>query len=90
MMVTTEKAFLILLILLILPPYLVTAFAPPEAVAGWFNADDAFYYFKVAQSIVEGKGITFDGISRTNGFHPLWMILAIPFFTLASAIVLSC
>jgi hypothetical protein len=36
--------------------------------------DDAFYYFKIAKNIVEGNGCSFDGIARTNGFHPLWLL----------------
>src|SRR5512147_37322 len=49
----------------------------------WFIRDDAYYYFKVAQNITEGHGITFDGINLTNGFHPLWMLVCIPVFALA-------
>lgn len=49
----------------------------------WFTRDDAYYYFKVAQNISEGHGSTFDGINRTNGYHPLWMVICIPIFALA-------
>lgn len=49
----------------------------------WFTRDDAYYYFKVAQNISEGHGSTFDGIDRTNGYHPLWMLVCIPIFALA-------
>lgn len=49
----------------------------------WFVRDDAYYYFKVAQNITEGKGSAFDGINPTNGYHPLWMLVCIPVFTLA-------
>lgn len=49
----------------------------------WFTRDDAYYYFKVAQNISEGKGSTFDGINLTNGYHPLWMLVCIPIFALA-------
>jgi len=49
----------------------------------WFTRDDAYYYFKVAQNISEGHGSTFDGIDLTNGYHPLWMLVCIPIFTLA-------
>ena len=51
--------------------------------ASWFTRDDAYYYFKVAQNITEGHGITFDGVSPTNGYHPLWMLVNIPIFALA-------
>lgn len=49
----------------------------------WFGRDDAYYYFKVAQNIAEGAGSTFDGINRTNGYHPLWMLICIPVFSFA-------
>ncbi|MEP7134213.1 MAG: hypothetical protein ABI904_04720 [Chloroflexota bacterium] len=49
----------------------------------WFTRDDAYYYFKVAQNISEGHGSTFDGINPTNGYHPLWMLVCIPIFSLA-------
>ncbi len=49
----------------------------------WFTRDDAYYYFKVAQNITEGHGSTFDGIDVTNGYHPLWMLVCIPIFSLA-------
>ena len=51
--------------------------------ASWFTRDDAYYYFKVAQNITEGHGSTFDGVSPTNGYHPLWMLVNIPIFALA-------
>ncbi|HEY3832589.1 MAG TPA: hypothetical protein VGO03_09875 [Acidimicrobiia bacterium] len=44
--------------------------------------DDAYYYFKIAQHVVAGDGSTFDGISHTNGYHPLWLIVLIPVFAI--------
>ncbi len=37
----------------------------------WFQ-DDVFYYLKVAANFVAGHGSTFDGVRRTNGYHPLY------------------
>ena len=79
----TDKYFQLAIMLLILVPHLFIIFAHQDIVLTWFNTDDAFYYFKTAQNIVEGHGVTFDGIARTNGFHPLWMIILLPIFTLA-------
>ncbi|MGB2988248.1 MAG: hypothetical protein WBE26_20455 [Phycisphaerae bacterium] len=45
-------------------------------------SDDAFYYFKIARNVVHGLGCTFDGIARTNGFHPFWMVCILPVFWL--------
>ena len=45
------------------------------------NIDDSFYYFTIARNLAEGKLSTFDGgITRTNGYHPVWMLLITPFF----------
>ena len=45
------------------------------------SVDDAFYYFQIAWHLSEGKFSTFDGgITRTNGYHPLWLLLITPFY----------
>ena len=44
--------------------------------------DDAFYYFGIAKHVVTGKGFTFDGLNRTNGFQPLWQLLILPIFAI--------
>ena len=45
------------------------------------NLDDSFYYFQIASNLAAGKFSTFDGgITRTNGYHPLWMLLITPFY----------
>ena len=45
------------------------------------NGDDSFYYFQIARNLAEGKFSTFDGgITRTNGYHPLWLLLITPFY----------
>jgi hypothetical protein len=79
----SDRYFQLAIALLILLPHLLIIFGQQNMVLSWFNTDDAFYYFKTAQNIVEGQGVTFDGIARSNGFHPLWMILLLPIFTLA-------
>lgn len=54
--------------------------------SGWAEgsllADDAYYYFTIAHHLAEGHGATFDGLVPTNGFHPLWEMLLVPFFAL--------
>ena len=45
------------------------------------NYDDAFYYFQIAYHMAEGRFSTFDGgLTRTNGYHPLWLFLLTPFY----------
>lgn len=57
---------------------------PHGAIASLLS-DDAFYYFKIARNIVEGRGSTFDGIVPTNGYHPLWMLCVVGIYSLGSA-----
>jgi len=45
-----------------------------EAAVLGLLSDDAFYYVKIAHSIGTGHGSSFDGLSTTNGYHPLWML----------------
>ena len=47
------------------------------------NYDDAFYYYQIAYHMAEGRFSTFDGgLTRTNGYHPLWLFLITPFYWL--------
>ena len=76
--------FEILLIIAVMSMSLYAAFSDAQNLSWrWFTRDDAYYYFKVAQNISEGRGSTFDGINVTNGYHPLWMLICVPIFALA-------
>ncbi len=45
------------------------------------NTEDSFYYFQIAYNLSQGKFSTFDGgITQTNGYHPVWMLLITPFY----------
>jgi hypothetical protein len=44
--------------------------------------DDAYYYFGIAQNVVDGYGLTMDRLDPASGFHPLWMYVLIPIFAL--------
>ena len=46
------------------------------------NYDDSFYYFQIAYNLSQGKFSTFDGITQTNGYHPVWLLLITPFYWL--------
>lgn len=35
--------------------------------------DDAYFYATIARRVTEQGFVSFDGVSATNGFHPLWM-----------------
>jgi 4-amino-4-deoxy-L-arabinose transferase-like glycosyltransferase len=41
--------------------------------------DDSFYALSIARNIAQGEGITYAG-SPTNGFQPLFVFLAVPFY----------
>ncbi len=57
---------------------------PANSLMRWYNIDDAFYYYQVAQNVVTGYGFTFDQINLSNGFHPLWMGVCIVVFWLTN------
>ena len=79
-----DKLFEILLFIAIMAGAGYAAFSDARNFPNrWFTRDDAYYYFKVAQNISEGLGSTFDGINLTNGYHPLWLLINIPVFSLA-------
>jgi len=50
----------------------------------FFSIDDAYYYFQTARNFVNGNDISFDGIARANGYHPLWMLVCFPVFAFAN------
>ncbi len=81
----SRRHLLVLLLFLLanLIPHIYVALSRQGLLLNWYLTDDAFYYFKTAQNIVEGNGITFDGLSPTNGFHPLWMLICLPVFVFA-------
>ena len=47
---------------------------PDKNIINIFGTDDAYYYFQIAKNISLGNGPTFDQITNTNGFQPLWLI----------------
>ena len=76
--------FEIILIIAVMSMSLYAALSDAQNLSWrWFTRDDAYYYFKVAQNISEGRGSTFDGVNATNGYHPLWMLICVPIFALA-------
>jgi hypothetical protein len=70
---TSKKHALLVVVLCFLAaaPHLYRLTASPSR----FLHDDAYYYFKTAHNIVQGRGSTFDTFNQTNGYHPLWMVI---------------
>lgn len=77
------KTIALVFVLFYVGAFLIIALGNEFTLLNWFSNDDAFYYFKIAQNIGEGAGSSFDGINLTNGYHPLWMLICIPIFTIA-------
>lgn len=42
--------------------------------------DDSFYSLAIARNLLYGLGFTADGLHPTNGFQPLFVFLAVPFY----------
>jgi hypothetical protein len=61
---------------------LLMAWTPVETLIQKTLSDDAFYYFVIARNVAQGKGPTVDGLTMTNGFHPLWTLLLIPLYAI--------
>jgi 4-amino-4-deoxy-L-arabinose transferase-like glycosyltransferase len=54
---------------------------PPIQLVSWnVIIDDGFYYLQVARNLARGHGSTFDRVSRTNGYQPLWAAMLVPIF----------
>jgi hypothetical protein len=49
---------------------------PEQQVLSLTN-DDAYYYFQIARNAAHGRGISFDGLAPTNGFHPLYFAVLV-------------
>ncbi len=56
-------------------------FQPAERLVQ-YNGDDMYYYLKIGENIINGNGVSFDGIHPTNGFHPLYLLLILPILKL--------
>ena len=46
---------------------------PAQLAPRRFPTDDSFFYLQVARNIAAGHGSTFNTVSPTNGYHPLWI-----------------
>ncbi len=56
---------------------LLTFMVPPHLYPANYPADDAFFYLQVASNIDDGLGSTFNQLTKTNGYHPLWMLCCV-------------
>jgi hypothetical protein len=63
--------------------YLVLALRPETALIGTPIAEDGWYALTVARNMAQGRGITIDGLTWTNGFQPLFTFVEAAGFALA-------
>ncbi len=54
----------------------------PEKYFFYLVSDDAYYYFSIARNLVTRGMLSADGITLTNGFHPLWLFAITPVYFL--------
>lgn len=57
----------------------------PVKLLEQYTGDDFYYYLKISQNMVLGKGMTFDGTTQTTGFHPLMVFTLLPVYSLFSS-----
>lgn len=58
-------------------------FRPLASATAFCVIDDAMYYLKIAQNVIATGRCTYDGITLTNGFHPLWLLCLLPVYAVA-------
>src|SRR5262245_41643821 len=58
--------------------FLTIVIIPAHTWIANLAAGDALYYPTIARNIALGFGSTYDGITQTNGYHPLWCWLQVP------------
>lgn len=76
----SERALLAAMLAAGLAARLAVASIPVGTLVGKLLSDDSFYYFSIARNIARGAGATADGFNATNGFHPLFAALMVPFY----------
>ena len=77
---TSDYLVILAIVLLGLVMRFYYAWQPLPILIDQGMSDDAFYYLNIARNVVLGKGVSFDGIAPTNGFHPLYLGMLIPLF----------
>lgn len=85
----THEKILVVLILAAFVIRVILINQDISVILNKFLADDSYYYFSLAQNIVDGKGVVFNDGVPTNGFHPLYAFLLVPIFKLFLSIGLN-
>ncbi len=77
-------SLVLVFVLFALMTFATVLFQPLEKAVTFAATDDGLYYPTLAQNIVAGEGCSYDGVSTTNGFHPLWLLVMLPIYALFS------
>jgi len=56
---------------------IILSFSIEYSITHGISSDDSYYYFRIAQNIVNGYGSIFDQINKTNGYQPLVMVFLV-------------
>ena len=75
--VTKNLGLILFTVLFIWGRVALYVFGEMDAVVSRID-DDAAYFYQIARNLVQGNGLTFDGINATNGFQPLWLYVLLP------------
>ncbi|MBS3052187.1 MAG: glycosyltransferase family 39 protein [Candidatus Aenigmarchaeota archaeon] len=81
-MKTRDKKYLLILITLLIGFFLrsIILWQNIEILIQKILIDDAFIAFSIAKNIANKNLVSFDGVSITNGFQPLWVFIIAPLF----------
>ncbi len=74
-----NRFFYFSLILIAMSVYMVFSHGLKNAVA-FSVIDDGMYYPKIAVNFWQSYKITYDSVTITNGFHPLWLLINLPIY----------
>ncbi|VGO18291.1 hypothetical protein [Pontiella sulfatireligans] len=81
---TLKQSFWLMFIFFALMASCTVIFQPLEKAVAFAATDDGLYYPKLAQTIAAGGECSYDGVTATNGFHPLWLLVLLPVYALFS------
>lgn len=82
----SERQFPLISWLLILALNIYLLILPLETFIVQFSIGDGLVFPMVAFHIARGLGSTYDGITQTNGYHPLWLWLHVPLMVGATSV----
>jgi predicted esterase len=69
-----SRAVAVAVAVLVAAPFVYHLARGSQAFLGLLE-DDFFYYAIVADKLATAGKLTFDGVTTTNGFHPLWFLV---------------